>query len=242
MALYDQEGTTVTQQGPILILTVGGDQNRVNPALTTRLNAALDVVAAQAHPKALVVTATGKFFSNGLDVDWMGQNGKQTGEMLAGFWKVLGRILVMDCHTVAAINGHGFGGGVFLALACDWRIMRTEKGFLNFPELNLGMRLSKPFAELAKAKLTPPVLREGVLMGKRFSSKEAMASGMIDAEVPMESLVQEAVAMAEARLPAALQLVNFSPDRVVDMKKELYTDAYRALTTGQLETPAESRL
>ena len=47
---------------------------------------------------------------------------------------------------VAAINGHAFGAGVFLALACDWRLMRTERGFLNFPELNLGMRLSKAFA------------------------------------------------------------------------------------------------
>ena len=66
-----------------------------------------------------------------------------------------------------------FGGGFFLALACDWRVMRTQKGFLNFPELNLGMRLSKPFAELAKAHRPPPHKNSednSYLLGTAFSA------------------------------------------------------------------------
>merc|ERR1719223_1201602 len=111
--------------------------------------------------------------------------------MMNGLWIFLSRVLVMNCHTVAAINGHNFGAGLFLSMACDWRIMRTQKGFCNFPELNLGMRLSKPFAELAKCKLSPDTLRSGVLMGKRFNSADGIKAGIIDVECPMESLLDE---------------------------------------------------
>ena len=61
--------------------------------------------------------------------------------------------------------------------------MRTGRGYLNFPELNLGLSLSKGFAELAKAKLDPAALRLGVLTGKRFSSTEGLQYGYIDREV-----------------------------------------------------------
>merc|ERR1719197_1889192 len=110
------------------------------------------------------------------------------GAMIESFYRLLARILVLDCHTVCAINGHAFGAGLFLALACDWRIMRTKQGFVNFPELNLGMRLSLGFAELAKSKLSPSALRAGVLTGLRFDSGKALSYGLIDQESPIEEL------------------------------------------------------
>ena len=52
--------------------------------------------------------------------------------------------------------------------------MRTGRGYLNFPELNLGLSLSEGFAELAKAKLGPAALRLGVLTGKRWGNLALM--------------------------------------------------------------------
>ena len=74
---------------------------------------------------------------------------------------------------------------MFLALATDWRIMRTERGYLSFPEVNLGMRLSKPFAELAKSKCSPAALRETVLAGSRLDAVTAQSFGMVDRAVPV---------------------------------------------------------
>ena len=162
--------------------------------------------------------------------------------MVQSFWRWLGRLLVTDCHTVAAINGHAFGAGLFMALACDWRIMRTERGFVNFPELNLGLRLSKAFAELTKAKLAPSALRAGVLTGKRYSSTEALAEGIIDSECPVEELTAKAVAMAHSVLPTELGLGMFNAANFQAMKIELYTDAYLALTKGVNSSPPDARL
>lgn len=54
--------------------------------------------------------------------------------------------------------------------------MRSGQGFLCFPELGLGMPLSTPFAELAKAKLSKAALREAVLTGKRYGSGGLVAT------------------------------------------------------------------
>jgi len=219
-------------------------ENWFNPEQILLLNEALDMVEMLEGDKALVITAKGKFFSNGLDIAW-GQAQKNPADfsmMVESVWRFLSRLLVLHCPTVAAINGHAFGAGLFLALACDWRVMRTEKGFLNFPEVNLGMRLSKAFAELSKSKLSTHTLRVGVLTGKRFDSKGAIGAGIVDDTCAVEVMEETAVKMAVAVLPSALKFAMFSREKYSQMKKELYTDAYRALTEGMSSTLPEARL
>jgi len=155
----------------------------------------------------------------------------------------LARLLVMDCRTVAAINGHAFGAGLFLALACDYRLMRTSRGYLCWPEANLGMRLDKGFSELTKAKVTDPaVVRDGVLTGKRYGSGTALKAKLIDAEYPMEHLEEQGTALAKQGLPENLGLRYFNPETYKIIKIELYVDAYRALTSGKFNALPESRL
>jgi enoyl-CoA hydratase/carnithine racemase len=224
------------------MLLMGRGENRFNPSFVRDLSDALSHVESAGHPKALVITSTGKFFSNGLDTTWMMEHMQEKGGMIESVWRFLAKVLVLDCRTVAAINGHAFGAGLFLAFACDFRIMRTKRGFLNFPELNLGMPLAIGFAELSKAKCSGPTLREGVLTGKRYGSDQALTAGLIDFECPAESLSTAAEDLAKAGFAESLGLVNFNPASFQQMKIELYKDAYRALTLGRVTTPAHSRL
>ena len=241
--LLDSDGVTLTDsEDGLLTLRLDRDQNVINPPMVSALEHAISCVEAAEHPKSLVILGGPKFFSNGLDVTWMMNNSSETPDMIQTFWRVLARLLVLDCRTVAAISGHAYGAGIFLALACDWRVMRTERGFVNFPELNLGMRLSKPFAELSKAKLSPSTLREGVLAGRRYDSVAAVAAGLIDATCPVEALPAEAEKLARAGLPTQMKLLRFDPEAFSTMKVELYTDAWRALTTGLHTTAPDSKL
>jgi enoyl-CoA hydratase/carnithine racemase len=273
--IYNLNGITVERDSEYGIFTVvlNRGENRFNPALCQDLSDAITVLEKAENPKALIITGRGKFFSNGLDIDWMSNNVKDTGLMIQDVWTLLARILVMDCRTVAAINGHAFGAGLFLALACDYRVMRTKRGYVNFPEVNLGMRLAKVslvcfglifnyevfvhcsgnnlflhfllsqgFSELVKAKCTPVTLREGVLTAKRYCSSEAIAAGVVDYECPIEILQATAEKVAKAGLPGVLKFVNFNPRTFSQIKIELYTDAYRALTLGLADSPSHSRL
>jgi enoyl-CoA hydratase/carnithine racemase len=228
--LFSEAGVDVVEEGGVLTLCMDRGENLINPPHIALLTTAIDTIEAHPHPKSLIITGKGKFFCNGLDLRGMDSSPTTFEDMLTEYWRLLARVLVLDCQTVAAINGHAFGAGLFLALACDWRIMRTQRGFLNFPELGLGMRLRKAFSELSRAKLSPKTLRLGVLTGKRFDSHSALQEGMIDAECPEAELQQRAYHMAEGLLPIKLRLVRFNPATLRELKMELYTDAYRALT------------
>lgn len=241
--LFSSEGVSVSSSpNGVLTLLLDRNDNVVNPSMVSALGDALAAVEAAEHPKALVIIGKGKFFSNGLDVKWMMANPAKAPAMIESFWRFLARLLVLDCRTVCAINGHAYGAGLFVALACDWRLMRTQRGFVNFPELNLGMRLSKPFAELAKAKLSASALREGVLAGRRYGSADAVAAGVVDGECASDALPAGAHELAHAGLPDQLKLMQFDPVAFSTMKTELYTDAYRALSTGTSTAEPHSRL
>ncbi|GAA5871738.1 hypothetical protein JCM1840_003985, partial [Sporobolomyces johnsonii] len=107
--------------------------NRLTPAMLPQLLPALDFIELSYHRAcdkghkkgALVLTGErkkGKFFSNGLQLELVGSCD-------GSFWtdyyyKLLARVLTFPMQTIAAINGHCFAGGLCLALACDWRILR----------------------------------------------------------------------------------------------------------------------
>lgn len=242
--VFESDGISTERDASTGIFTIVLDrkENRFNPTFCNDFSNAVAVVEKAEHPKALVITGKGKFFSNGLDIAWMTNHGSETSPMIESVWRLLARILVMDCRTVCAINGHAFGAGLFLALACDYRCMRIERGFVNFPEVNLGMRLAKGFAELAKAKCSKSTLREGVLTAKRYTSSQAISAGLVDVECPMDHLQQTATKIAKAGLAEQLKLQYFDPDSFSKVKIELYTDAYRALTIGLASSLPHCRL
>jgi len=257
--------------GIILTLTLHRihEKNVINPTMISLLIQALDVI--DSHPtlvhtnnKSLIITGlsstdphgtTHKFFSNGLDLEWMLRAADEkssdagtnpTSKVIESFNSlVLARVLTLPFRTIAAINGHCIGAGLFLALACDYRIMRTKRGFLQWPEARLGVRLTKGPAELSKAKVgngrgglgaaSPDhhVLREGLLTAKKYTSSEALAMAIVDAEHPIEELYSHAFQMAKEGLPASLNLDYFDPKAYTEMKIEMYTDAYRALKFGK---------
>ena len=66
--------TGLHRRDDVFVLTLGDDENRFHPDRLAAINAALDEVDAAPGPKAVVTTGVGKFYSNGLDLDFMGAN------------------------------------------------------------------------------------------------------------------------------------------------------------------------
>jgi enoyl-CoA hydratase/carnithine racemase len=80
------------------------------------------------------------------------------------------------------------------------------------------------------------------LAAKRYGSGDAITAGLVDVECPLEKLHETAQKLAEAGLAEKLRLANFNPQAFSQVKIELYTDAYRALTMGSSSSPSHSRL
>eukprot|EP01087_Luapelamoeba_hula_P019100 TRINITY_DN6281_c0_g1_i1.p1 TRINITY_DN6281_c0_g1~~TRINITY_DN6281_c0_g1_i1.p1 ORF type:complete len:177 (-),score=26.65 TRINITY_DN6281_c0_g1_i1:53-583(-) len=95
----------------------------------------------------------------------------------------LSKLLVLGMPTICAINGHAYGAGFYLALCHDYRVMRSDKGWVCIPAANLGITLPPSLIELARAKLPGTVLREVLLEGRRYTGAEAAAAGLVDISV-----------------------------------------------------------
>jgi enoyl-CoA hydratase/carnithine racemase len=182
--------------GDVHVLHMRGGENRINPDFLAAMNDALDRVEASEGAAALVTTGAGKFFSNGLDLDWMGGEGRaRAGEVLAGLNGLFARLLTFPMATAAALNGHAFAGGGMIALAHDYRVMRRDRGFFCLPEIDLGMGV--PLADgmyaVIEARLPGPLVHEMLISGRRYGGEEALAKGIVDAAVPESDVVTQAV-------------------------------------------------
>ncbi len=125
---------TLDRLGDVFVLDIGDTENRFHPDWLTSVNAALDEVEQADGARALVTTATGKFFSNGLDLEWLATHEEERGGYVSGVQHLLARVLEMPLATVAAIQGHAFAAGAMLTLCHDVRVMRADRGFWCLPE------------------------------------------------------------------------------------------------------------
>jgi enoyl-CoA hydratase/carnithine racemase len=213
------------REGAVALVHMRSGENRFNPGFIAELSRALDEVERSDEPSALVLTGDGKFFSNGLDLAWMSGEGREhAGEVLAGMLGIFARLLASPIPSVAALNGHAFAGGAMLALACDFRVMRSDRGFFCIPEIDLGLPLHPGMAALIQARLPKLTAHEAIVTGKRYGGVEALARGIVDYATPAVDLLAKAISVA-APLAGKNRAVMQTHKRL------LYGDALRLLAS-----------
>jgi len=197
----------------VFVLTMTEGENRWNTTFVRAFDAALDEVEASTGPAALVTASSNeKFFSNGLDLDWISAGGGGAGgdrEVFgAEFMAVMGRIITLPVPTIAALNGHTFGAGLMCALAHDVRLMREDRGFLCANELQIGLTIPEPEVALFRHKLSASAFHETVVLAKRWTAPAAVAAGFVEDSVPLDQLRDRALARAAELAPLAAHREN----------------------------------
>lgn len=183
--------THLDQKDGVYVLTLGDDENRFSPDWLKQIDAHLDEVVAT--PAPLVTTATGKFYSNGLDLDHVMANPDQLQDYVAQVQHLLARVLSLPVPTIAAVQGHAFGAGAMLAMAHDWRTMRTGRGYFCFPEVDINIPFTPGMAALIQAKLTPQAAITSMSTGHRYDAGAAVAAGIVDASAEEADLLATAI-------------------------------------------------
>ncbi|MFC4051470.1 enoyl-CoA hydratase-related protein [Actinomadura syzygii] len=183
------------RDGDVYVLRFDAGENRFGPDFLAAVEDALDTVAKNDGPGALVTAGTGKFYSNGLDLDWLGAHRDEFEPYLGRVHALYARLLTLPMPTVAAVNGHAFAGGAMLALAHDFTVMRTDRGYFCLPEVDLGMSFTPGMSALIRARLSAATAHEAMITGRRYTADEARAAG----------IVQRTAAEADV-LPAAVEL------------------------------------
>lgn len=189
----------ISREGNVRILTMTKPGNTLEPVFLRAVHEAMDAIEADVDgPAGLVITGSGKSFSNGLDLEVLstldGDERAAMGPLILGLMR---RLLTSNLPVVAALNGHAFAGGAFFALACDFRVMREDRGWFCISEVDVGVPIGRPMMGIAEAKLAPAVLRTAVLSGRRYTGPEALEAGIADAVASEAELLPAAIAMAE---------------------------------------------
>jgi enoyl-CoA hydratase/carnithine racemase len=158
--------------------------------------------------RVIVLTGSGtRHFSSGLDLGdrtgpALGERLRQGEELLRG---ATAAIATCPCPVVAAVNGAAFGGGLELAVACDWRIA-SDAAQLGMPATRLGVVYAPEGLAQFLAILGPARTRQLFLTGRPVSAERALVIGLVDQVVPageLTSAVADTVADVIRAAPTA---------------------------------------
>ena len=224
------------RDGEVFVLRMRAGENKLNRELLDGVNAALDEVERSEGPAALVTTGEDRFYSTGLDLGWLGtQGGPGINAFLADLHLLLARLLAFPMATVAALNGHAFAGGAFVAFAHDFRVMREDKGFVCLPEVDLamGQGLTPGFYAVLDARLPRASIHEMLLTGHRYGAAEALEHQLVSATAPEAEVLSRAVDMARGL--ASKDRATFGA-----LKEGLYVAELATLRAPLPELPAGS--
>ncbi len=188
--------------------------NALNDVMMEELGDILNIVDDDPGVRCVIITGEGdRAFSVGADITLFP---KATPTMANTFslkgQKVFSLIEEMSKPVIAAINGYALGGGLELALACDFRVA-AEHAELGSPEINIGIipgwggtqRLVR-IVGLSNAKRL-------VMLGERISAEDAFKMGLVDKVVPYERLREETLNLATKLAegpPIALQYAKYA--------------------------------
>lgn len=185
----------------VRVLHLGDGLNQFDASFVSDLDEALGTIESDPEATTLVTTASGKHYSNGFDLEFLG--GLELEELMAFMHRTsaaLARILVFPVPTVAAINGHAFGIGALLALAHDQRVQNPDRGWFCLPEIDLRMRFNPFQLAVVVGKLPRPTANEAVLSGRRYDGGAALEAGIVDAVAAPDDLVAVATGISAARV------------------------------------------
>lgn len=179
--------------------------NALNTATLSELLHAISTLSVSEKLSALVITGAGdKAFIAGADIKEMSN---QSIEQMLDFGvlgqKVTEAIENAPFAVIAAINGYALGGGLEIALACDF-IYAAESATLGFPEVNLSVLPFFGGTQRLPRLIGVAQAKEMILTGKKLSAYESLQLGLVNKVLPDSELIARA-------LDTAQQIAKHSP-------------------------------
>ena len=188
----------------IAVLTLdqpGSKANVLNEQLWSELDAALDSLAARTDLRGLVIaSAKPGIFIAGADLKLFanapGPNDPAVRAFIEKALRVLEKLEALPFPTCAAIDGAALGGGLEVALACDFRVASTDpKVQLGLPEVKLGIMPGWGGTQRLPRVIGLFEAAEMVASGRSETASEAAVSGLVDSVADSDRMADEAVAV-----------------------------------------------
>ena len=217
----------VEQKGRVGVITLNRPKqlNALSPDLMAELGAALHALDADPGIGALVITGNEKAFAAGADITAM-KDFSYLHAYLTDYITGWEHFKSVRKPVIAAVAGYALGGGCELAMQCDI-VIAAENARFGQPEINLGVMPGYGGMQRLPRYTSKAKAMDLCLTARMMDAQEAERAGLVSRIVPLEKLMDEALAVAE-------KIASYSAP-VVMMIKESINRAYEtSLAEGTL--------
>ena len=170
-------------------------RNAMSPELSIAIEEALDDIETADDVWTVVITGTGPIFCAGADLKAVASGNAAAIETKKGGFGGIAR-RDFPKPIIAAVQGPALAGGFELVLACDLVVAATEATF-GLPESKRGLLAAAGGPIRLAHRVAMPLALEIVMTGEQISAERAYQVGLVNRLVPADSVVDEAVALAE---------------------------------------------
>ena len=174
--------------------------NSYDKTFMDELDAAVDEAHRDDAIKAIVVrSANERFFSAGADVSVFAKSGlDEQNAFVVCANEAIGKLESTPKVAIAAINGHCLGGGLEIALCCDFRIAAEGTYRIGLPEVTLGLLPGTGGTQRLPRLIGRQKALDFMLRGATMPPQDALAAGIVDEVVPAAQLLERATERARA--------------------------------------------
>jgi enoyl-CoA hydratase/carnithine racemase len=212
----------LTEEDFIATLTLNRPQ--ANNSLTAETLCELRDISAYLSTRkqvwVVILEGQGKHFSTGVDLsliqDRLDQSEAANREFLLGLQVCLDAFEALEKPTIAKLRGFCIGGGLLLALCCDFRIA-SQRTLFSMPEVKLGLGVIMGTQRLSRVAGVAAT-KEIILLGDRFNAGAALGYGLVHQVVPPGEL--------DARVAALADKFGQLPPRTVGIAKRIIDKGY----------------
>ena len=166
--------------------------NALSAEVLAQLQAAAEDLTAD-PPGAVVLWGGRRIFAAGADITELGDAGAAA--VGADFAGALGALAGVPRATIAAVNGFALGGGLELALACDFRVCAEDARF-GLPEVLLGVIPGGGGTQRLPRLVGSSRAKELIFTGRQLRAEEALAVGLVNRVVAPDDVLEAALAWA----------------------------------------------
>lgn len=196
--------------------------NALSSDVLKELDATLNRIAEDQEIRVLIITGAGeKAFVAGADIREIDSLDKRTANEFAHAGQnVFMKIENLFCPVIAAVNGFALGGGLELALACDF-IIASSNAKLGLPECTLGLIPGFGGTVRLARRVGPGLAKQWTFTGEMITAMRAWETGLVNQVCEPAQLMAECEKIASSmaqRSPQSLKLIKQSINETYGME------------------------
>ncbi len=210
-ALTQYENILVDRHDAVAVVRLNRPKvlNALSPQLMAELTQAMAELDADPAIRAIVLTGSERAFAAGADIKEMADASlvEMVYRDMIGVWD---RLRQVKKPLIAAVSGFALGGGCEVAMMCDF-IVASETAVFGQPEINLGVIPGAGGTQRLTRLLGKSLAMDMILTGRNLKAPEALAHGLVSRVFPVESYLDEAIALAKdiaSKGPMALRVAK----------------------------------